>query len=507
MKTEKEKSGKFNPFFGIDDKYVAVILVAFFVLMMIPIIYLGKYNFMKADDFSYGDEAHVAFARTGSVIEAFKGALVSVKSGYQTWQGTFSSIFLMSFSPYIFNYRFYKLVPAIMITMITLSSFLLSYTVVNKVCNCTKKSVSVIMGAILSLLLIERLYTVPGALYWYNAAVHYIFAESIFFFMASFYILICLTDKKVLMIALSIVSVLCAVEVGGSNYSTVVTAPVTLITLTVILFVTKKKRALLLLPSLIVLIVCVIINVAAPGNSVRGGMYEGYPALQSILLSFKGVFDFTLKWIDVYTIAVLILLIPILKKCVENTSFSFRFPYFVFMYSVCIVATGFTSSYYSLGSEGLSRTQNVIKMMWQILLIVNEGYFIGWITKNFNFKKSGNKGKDSENKKRVPLILLVPVLLILTLQPAFLKDLGTIPTYTAYEYVRYGFAQAYWAESMERLAILENPEIRNAVLKEHTSKPFYLYISDINDNPEYWENQCMASYYQKDTVVLEYNED
>ena len=83
MAAEDKKSAKFNPLFGLEDRYTAIVLVIFFVIMMIPIIYLGKYNFMKADDFSYGDEAHVAFARTGSVIEALKGALVSVKSGYQ----------------------------------------------------------------------------------------------------------------------------------------------------------------------------------------------------------------------------------------------------------------------------------------------------------------------------------------------------------------------------------------------------------------------------------------
>ncbi|MBO4310515.1 MAG: hypothetical protein J5856_05555 [Lachnospiraceae bacterium] len=503
MAAEDKKSAKFNPLFGLEDRYTAIILVIFFVIMMIPIIYLGKYNFMKADDFSYCDDAHIAYVQTGSVIEGLKGALVSVRDNYYSWQGTFSSIFLMSSYPSVFNYRFYKLVPAIMVSMITVSCFVLSFTLIGKVLKCPRKSVAVSVGALLALLMIERLYTVPGALYWYNAAVHYIFAECIFFLTGAIYINICLTDKKPVKVLLTVLSILFAIEIGGSNYSTVVTAPVTLLTLIVILFFAKKKKALLLLPSFAVLLICVTINVRAPGNSVRGAFYGGESAFMSILLSFKSVFEFSLKWIDVYTVAMLVLLAPILLKTVKNTEYKFKFPLLVFAYSICIVATGFTSSYYAMGTEGISRTQNVIKMMWQLLLVVNEGYFIGWLYKKINISKKSENGE----KKAAPLVFLLPALLVFVLQPALLKNLGTIPTYTAYEYVKGGFAQAYWVESMERKEILENPEIKNAVIKEHTSKPFYLFVSDITDDPDYWENKAMASYYQKDSVVLEYIEE
>jgi len=499
LKKETGKNGKFDLFFGMDDKYTAIVVIVFFVIMMIPVIYLGKYNFMKADDFSYGDEAHVAYMQTGSYIEGIKGAIESVRSSYYSWQGTFSSIFLMSSFPSIYNYRFYKLVPAIMVSMITISCLILSFTVLKKVCGYPKNSGWVISGILLALMMIERLNTVPGALYWYNAAVHYIFAECIFIMTVALYINICMTERKLPIIIQFILTILFAIEIGGSNYSTVVTAPVTLLTLMVILFVTKKKKALLLLPSFIVMMICVLINVTAPGNSVRGSLYGGVSAFESIVLSFKSTFIYSFKWMDVYTLAMLVLFIPIFAGLAKHTDFSFRFPYFVLIYSICIVATGFTSSYYAMGTEGLSRTHNVIKMNWQILLILNEGYFIGWLIKNIKVFKAKEK---RQKEVRVPLVILIAVLLVITLQPALFKGFGTIPTYTAYEYLKYGFAQAYWNESMERKAILEDPSVKNAVLKERTSKPFYLYVSDITDDPDYWENRSMASYYQKDSVVL-----
>ena len=493
---EKNDKKKFDILYGIDDRYVSIILVAVFLLLLVPIIYLGKYNFMKADDYSYGAYAHRAFVETGSFFEAFKGALQSVKTNYYAWQGTFSSIFLMSFAPYIFNYRFYKLVPLFMTFMITFSSFFLSFTLIKKVLKQDKISLTIIVGTLLSLLMIERLYTVPGALYWYNASVHYIFAECIFFILSALFIHICITPKTSMAVILSAICMLLSVEVGGSNYSTILTGLVTLISLTILVFILKKERTFLLFPSIFVYSVSFVINVTAPGNNARGAYYEGMDPVMSILNSFKSTFLFSLEWFDVYTIAVMLILIPVFVKCVSKTGFKFRFPLLVFIFSICLISTGFTSSYYALGNSGLSRTINVVKMTWQILLLFNEAYLIGWIKKNII------KDKKEQKERNIPLIVLIGSLLVILLQPALLKPLGTIPSYTAFEYFAYGHAQAYWVESMERLAILEVDTKKDVILNEYTSTPFYLYLSDVTEDASYWENKAVADYYGKNSVVL-----
>ena len=143
MKKDRSDDNKIKKpglLFGIDDKYVTIIFLALFVILMIPIIYLGKYDFMKADDFSYGSEAHIKYVQTGSVFQAFLGALESVRVSYYTWQGTFSSIFLMSFYPSIFDYRFYKLVPILMVSIITITCLIVSYTLIFRLLGQKKKS-------------------------------------------------------------------------------------------------------------------------------------------------------------------------------------------------------------------------------------------------------------------------------------------------------------------------------------------------------------------------------
>lgn len=491
MKNKKTEK-KFNIFFGIDEKYEAAIILAVYFILLIPVIYLGKYNFMQADDYNYGDLTHQAYVHTNSYFEVIKAGFETVDEAYYTWQGTFSSIFLMSVYPSVVNYRFYKIVPAIMVSLITLSAFALSYTLICKVLK-NKVTYAVVAASFLALMMVERLYTVPSALYWYNAASHYTIAQCSFFLLVVVYINSVLTKNKGLIAALIAISVILGLEVGGSNYSTVVIAGVSMISLFVLLVILKKTKALVMLPSLIVQIAGTIVNVTAPGNKVRGGYYAGMGPVQSILNSFKSFFKYSAEWMDLYTFVILLLLIPVFWNIATSTDYKFRFPYLVIIASICIISSGFASSFYSLGNSGLSRTQNVIKETWQVLLLVNEAYLVGWIRKRY-FK----------NKKEIktPLVAFLLGLAILLIQPAVLKDLGTVTSYIAFDYLRYGFASAFWNENMERLKILEDDSIEDAVLDPHTVKPFYLFVSDITTDEDNWENKGMASYYGKNSVVL-----
>lgn len=479
---------------GVRPEIAAVVCALVCLLLLIPTVYLGKYNFMKADDFSYGSITHRTFVQTGSVIETLKAAVTTVKTTYNTWQGTFSSVFLMSLQPGVFDYRLYKLVPAMMISMILLANFLLARTLICKVLG-NKMTYAVIGASLISMMMIERMYTVPGAIFWYNAAVHYIFAQCCFFILADIFIRLAVDDSSVKKAIMVILSLILAVEVGGSNYGTILIASVALVSLEAVLLFMKKKGALLALPALVVEVTGMILNVLAPGNKFRGANYEGYSAVKSILLSFKSIFEFSIKWTDVFTVVILIMFIPIFWNCVGKTEFKFKFWYLVLIYSICVTATGFTSSYFSMGDSGLSRTQNVIKMTWQVLLLFNEGYIIGrircrWGKKDMNLSLAG----------------MTVCFLLLLLPPAFLKQLGTITSYTSFEYLYGRYAQSSWVENMERLEILSNPEIKDAVLKPHVYKPFYLYVSDITDDPTYWENQAMSNFYDKNTVQLETTE-
>ena len=83
------------------------------------------------------------------------------------------------------------------------------------------------------------------------------------------------------------------------------------------------------------------------------------------------------------------------------------------------------------------------------------------------------------------------------------KGFKSLASYSAARSLISGEAAVYKAEQEERLQILNNPDIKNAVLKPFTRKPAVLFFNDITQDPSNWLNQAMAGYYDKDSVALE----
>lgn len=96
-------------------KLTAILLTVFFVLQIIPILYLGRFNHPTSDDFKYGAYSHTAWQETGSLAEVLEAAVKGVAEDYRTWQGSYSALFLMRLEPTVFGEAYYGLVPWIML--------------------------------------------------------------------------------------------------------------------------------------------------------------------------------------------------------------------------------------------------------------------------------------------------------------------------------------------------------------------------------------------------------
>lgn len=77
-------------------KWIAVWSVIVYAVSLIPIFAASVYAFPQADDWSYSWRTRLAWMDTHSLTEVLKGAFGAVAEAYVDWQGTFSSIFLMS---------------------------------------------------------------------------------------------------------------------------------------------------------------------------------------------------------------------------------------------------------------------------------------------------------------------------------------------------------------------------------------------------------------------------
>lgn len=102
-------------------KDFAFVLAGVYICSLIPILCISIYNYPQADDWGYSYLTHWAWIDTHSLFQVLKAAAAAVVEAYNHWQGTFSSIFLMSLQPGIFGEQFYVFVPFIMLGLLSFS--------------------------------------------------------------------------------------------------------------------------------------------------------------------------------------------------------------------------------------------------------------------------------------------------------------------------------------------------------------------------------------------------
>lgn len=484
------------------DKQVAFMVLLLLVVAVLPLLYLGRFAHPCADDFTYGYYAHGFWVTTGSVWEALKWAVNQVKATYDTWQGTFSSAFLMAVSPAVWDESWYSLTPFIMLIMIILPHFLLLYRILVKLLQ-VPKSIWCIISGISVFCMIEQMTSPVNAFYWYNGAVHYVFMHGcmLLLFTAMLYLTTAGTGKRkdrIIYVAISICACILSVTCGGSNYATALVGLLGTLGILVLQMILGRRRITYWLP-VICYSIAFYLNITAYGNTVRQTNFLKAQPLDAILQSFVQLLANVQHWITVPVVIFLLFLIPFWWKAWEYTAFRFRCPYLVTVGSGCFVACMFTPSLYAMNAPGPERLLNIAQMWFYLLLFCNEGYWIGSLRMQI-------AEKAVRRERKLPDVrIYVGILLVLLLAEFVLNAEGRLfqySTYAAYVSLRTGEAEQYHQEYLDRLVLL-NSEDETVILKEFTQKPWLLYFDDITEDPYDWRNAAVANWYQKDAVYLE----
>lgn len=149
---------------------------------------------------------------------------------------------------------------------------------------------------------------------------------------------------------------------------------------------------------------------------------------------------------------------------------------------------------YAQGWEGPGRLQDIIFCSYLLLLALNIFYWLGWIRQR--------RGR----QETVAGPRLLPILGALALFPVLLGVSaglrGGVSLASAYTALSHGQAATYYQEAQERLIILKDPTIRVAELKAYSNPPYLLFFDDLYDDPDAWQNRDMASFYEKEKVIL-----
>ncbi len=500
---------------GISMKRMAVYAGILFVLSVIPLLWLGRYNVMCVDDYDYGRRVHDVWMATGSLKQSIQAAWQQNMGFYRDWQGTYVSCFLMALCPMNFNYEIGYVVPILMIGMLAVSTFMLGRHILCRWLGAEKAG-----GCFVMFVLLFMFYQVLEApfegIYWYNGATHYVLMQSIWFFTLTAVSMSLWSEKKQGEWGWCAAAAVLAVIVGGGNLVTGLQAEIIMALLVLYAAVMNRRKLLPVLIPFATGSIGFLFNTLAPGNTLRGelDMDTGYSAVMSILLSFYNAVVYIIQWTPVLVVVIWLLLLPVLWKLAKKSDRAFAHPVWVTLGSFCVLSAMFTPTLYALGMVGLSRVDDIIQMVYYLCLIMVTTYWMG------HFSHRSGRRADNKEEERAALermsaqeafgcflektggrLTAVCALIVLVMLFAT-ADKNTYTSVSALRSVLNGEAQTFYEEAMARHEIYTDENILEVEIKPYSAKPALFDCSDLSEDPGNWLNLAVMQYYHKTYVKI-----
>lgn len=483
---------------GIPLKIFAVLSIFALVLLLAPMLKASQYDVPSADDYVNGLNTHLVWQETGSVIRVLVTALDWMRNVYLEWQGTYSAVFLFALNPMVFDEQLYPVGAWVSLGTLICGIFTLTFTVMRRLFQAGKAECG-ILAVIATVICTQFLPRVSQGIYWYTGAIYYTF----FFGLAAiaFSLLLCYIFRKTgdRGIGKLTAAALLFLFIGGGNLVTCLTSAVLLLSMEVLLILLKRPDRKTMLIPLIIFFAGFALNAAAPGNGKRQLYFEQPGLFRAVLLSFQQAGVFFLKWFTLPVIVLILMTIPVLWRIASRTYFRFPLPGLVSIYSVCLAGVMFYPPIYAMTDhnlQNLGRITNIIFFGEVLLVIFNLFYWMGWLCRKGILTQklfpSGEKGRYS-------CVFLVVMLLVFAFGMTQIKWFDTT-SISAFRSYRSGEMGNYWHTYKQRLEILKDPEIKDAVLKRFPYRPYVLFFNEMSEYPE--ENTTVAAYYGKDTVVI-----
>ncbi len=473
---------------------VAGLVFLVFMVSQVPLLIVGSYACPCADDYTYGSLTHAVWQAGGNLGEVMQAALQQVRSTYDTWQGTFSSVFLMTLSPVVWGEKGYGVTTVLMLGALVISHFYLFYILMVK-CLKTEQSLWVITSSAVCFLMIQSVHSPINALFWFNGAVHYTFMHGCMIGLIGIVVHIPFIRSQIgRSLALFIGCALC-ILCGGANFSTALCGMVCLLGVLLLQRIVDKKWSwgVILLP---IYTVAFFFSIVAPGNGVRQTNFIKMGVLESVIFSFRYWGIYAKEWISISLLFFILLLLPVLVMVVRRTTIPFRFPGLVTVVSICVNACLFTPSFYSMGIPGPDRLLNIGKYTYILLLVINICYWLGYF-----IKKRKNFWSFFKGKALIGYLAVVVCLILVSFKTSGSGALTDYSSYAAYVSLMAGEAQQFRSEYESRLEILLG-EKSVVGLKPYTVKPYLLFFDDIQSSQSDWRNDAVAGWYGKDAVYL-----
>lgn len=475
-----------------------LLALAVLLLGMIPLGWLGRYNYPTGDDYYYGVEAHLVWQQTGSFTQAFAAACSGVADTYRDWQGTFSALLLMYLPPNIFSNTAYHLVTLVILLLLCGSIFYLLRPLICRFLPGTNGE-WITISSILSFLCIQTVAFQSDSFYWYNGSMYYtgFFAVTLFFLGTLLRYLY--NGKRILLLPL----LLFAVFLGGGNYVSLLPCMLLVVTVTFLLLLQKNKKAYVCGITSAVLLLSFAVSAMAPGNQVRqDGMWK-IPAWKAIAKSLLQGIRYTFAWTGLWWLLAALLLLPVFLRILrEKNGKSFSHPILFTGYAYGLFCSMSCPLFYTMNSTGPGRAVAIVYYMFLLISFAVFVYWIGFVVRKLQMRQNASEKKGVTGKLKIVRYVAMALLLLGILFTGLWQEVSAVK---AARVLADGEAAAYAAEYEERLLLLNDPEVTDVVLTPFTHQPAMIYTGDLPGDPEDPTSERTAQYFGKNSIYVDYN--
>lgn len=481
---------------------IAVVLLAVFIIYILPIVYCSFFNYANGDDLWEGAVAHQVLVNGGNIKEFISAVYQWAKVDYLGWEGNWSSIILWCLEPSIWGEGVYRITAWIAFAAICGSStYFLQYYLKKYLTADFVYSAIIIL--ITNFFLIQYMPNLKSGIFWYTGMINYIvplgLVLSSFVWMDKF-----LEDgKKRYLILISIVYT----YASGAGYTPIVLAFEVLFL--VIIWnllgrekIRKRRGAWLFLP-FVLLLAGFIFSAASPGNAVRGGeeyYLGGAKAFWTILESIKQGFLAVPAWF--LQVRPLILAVPFLCVItwelidVSKIKINLKYPAGVILLLFLISCSLYAPGIYAR-SEVSGGVPDTIYFVFYFTLVIGVLYLTCYLKKWY--EKKGGKQLSAERIEKVRAALVLAEIIVCVIAGNFLT--GNMSAHICMEFIESGQLEDYEFQMQERLAILQDPNVKEVVLPEMNDQQGPFMHMPIIGDPKAYTNYATQRFYGKDSVI------
>lgn len=511
--TKKESKYNKNP--NHNMSIYVYFLGLLFVCAMVPILWMIPFDYASAEDMGFAENVHKAVANGSSFFDVIGVAVNKALELYRVWEGSWVSDFLNQFEPSVFRERAYSIVPVFAVSLICISHFVLLKVILRDLFEISN-DVFLAIYFIYSIFFFQFMPSPKYGMYFYIGMVRYTLPVMLAYVITHFLIKYYLNGKKLNLI----ISLLLGIIVGGCGYPPAILMLTLYIMIAACFFLSAQRKKIFgLLVPFVPFCISLIISVLAPGNQMRGGgnlhagiKEIGIVLMRSVISGVSGSFYDTNFYTYIRPLFILILLVVILSFYSYDPKSNLINTQKMVAVSICCVlliscvyspqelvnleaaeansATGFSS--------GVHNTYYFTFMLFTTLLSFCFGAWLKMlIAKRFTDSRLLDK---QWFESRIMRGMAVFSLLFCV---SFGRHLiGNTVDYICINFISSGRLSDYDYQMRERIAILKNEDVKNAVVPQmNWDQGPLMHFTLSDEDPKAWANTCVARFYEKESVL------